>query len=72
MSVHEQLLHFDIDHLRFRDGTRAPPAEDMEPGQCPDHERAGADEEADGKHQELWRVPRDAASCESTVHPLLW
>lgn len=57
MSVNEQLLYFDVDHLRSRDCARTPPAEDMESGQRPDHERARADEEADGEHEELWRVP---------------
>lgn len=57
MSLHEQLLYLDIHHLGFRDCARTPPAEDMESGQRSDNERAGADEKADGKYQELRRVP---------------
>lgn len=50
MSVHEQLLHLDINHLGSSHGTGPSAAEDMESGQCSNDECARAAEAADGKH----------------------
>lgn len=68
----EQLLHFDVDHLGTGHRSCPSPAEDVEPGQCSNDERAGAATETYGEHQELWRVPRNTPSGESAMHPLLW
>lgn len=57
MPSDEQLLYADIDHLRARDSSCASVTKNMEPSQCSDHERAGADAAAHGQHQELWRIP---------------
>lgn len=52
----QQLLHADLDHLGVGHGADCPPQADMGPGPAAHPDDAGDHAQADGQHQELWRV----------------
>lgn len=61
MPYYEQFLHVDFNYFSTGDCSCAPLAEDMESGQCSNHECVRADAKAYGEHEELWRIPRNIA-----------
>lgn len=64
----KQLLNPNIHHLRSRHGTHPSPEAHVGSDPGTHHYGARADAQADGEYQELWRVPREPASCESAVY----
>lgn len=71
MSLDEQLLDPDIHHIGIGDGSCPSPTTDVESSQRSNDECIGAYAQADGKHQELWGIPRDSPPGEPTVYSLL-
>jgi len=72
MPSPEQLLHPDLNHLGVGHGAHCSPEADMGSGPPAHPGDVGNHAQADGQHEELWRVPRGSARREPAVHPLLW
>ena len=72
MPNDEQFLHFDLYHLGSWNRSDTPTEPDLDPGECPDNERVGADAESHGKYEELWGIPRNIASRQPPLHSFLW
>jgi hypothetical protein len=68
----EQLLHTDVDHLSFGNGSNPSSQQDMECSEPALHGCVREYAQAHGEHQELCRVPRHASQGEPTVYSVLW
>ena len=72
MPRSQQLLNPDIHYLCTGNCAYPPSGPDMGPGQWPHISYLGADAPVDGEYKELWRVPRDLASRQSSLYSVLW
>ena len=62
MSLIEQLLDTHFYHLRPRHSTHPPTPTHLGPGQWPHNEHPRSPSPSHGQHEELWRIPRNAAT----------
>ncbi|KAI2292574.1 hypothetical protein LOZ07_004666 [Ophidiomyces ophidiicola] len=70
MPGDEQLLDADLDHLGAGHGADPPAEPDLGAGEPEDVGDAGDDAQADGEHEKLRRVPRDAVPGDAAVHSI--